>query len=374
MALQSSGTISIKNVQDEFSPTGGTGGAGIKFSEYYRNGSIINSDLVGGSIPNGSAGTQISLSNFHGAKDYKQVTISGEEANVSLRAKAEAAGFDGTNPVRVFIASGSKFFSTNRAFGARTGTWPSEVKFTNDGLILGHGGGGGDGGGLGAGGRTDAQGGTPALRLEQNITQWYNRHGSVAGGGGGGASGSSPGYGESGENVISGGGGGAGGGYGGRGTSSTERTGRAGGGGINLAGAEGTNVGGSSTGPSNDVSGRGGGAGGAGGGHDVRRNDKREIIDSSGGGGGGGGRIWGGEGGTARTGGGHGGSGTNAGGDRREAGGDGSGAPCAGGGGGWGNSGGSSDSYSGGGGGLAINLNGKSISSRTGERYHGGVS
>ena len=52
MALQSSGAISIKNVQDEFSPTGGTGGAGIKFSEYYRNGSIIAGDLIGGNIPN----------------------------------------------------------------------------------------------------------------------------------------------------------------------------------------------------------------------------------------------------------------------------------------------------------------------------------
>ena len=110
MALPDSGKISIKNVQDEFSPTGGTGSAGIKFSEYYRNGSIINSDLVGGSIPNSG---RISLSNFHGAKDYKEVTISGTNANVNLRTKANAAGFDGTNPVRVFIASGSKYYSTN---------------------------------------------------------------------------------------------------------------------------------------------------------------------------------------------------------------------------------------------------------------------
>ena len=182
MALPDSGTISIKNVQDEFSPTGGTGGAGIKFSEYYRNGSIIGSDLVGGNIPNGSAGTRISLSQFHGAKDYKEVTISGTNANVNLRSKANAAGYDGTNPVRVFIASGSKFYSTNRSFGARTGTWPSEVKFTNDGLILGHGGGGGDGGGIGAGGRSNPQGGTSALYLDQNITQWYNRNGVTAGG------------------------------------------------------------------------------------------------------------------------------------------------------------------------------------------------
>ena len=64
MALQSSGSISIKNVQDEFSPTGGTGSAGIKFSEYYRNGSIIANDLVGGSIPN--SGNPISLSQFYG--------------------------------------------------------------------------------------------------------------------------------------------------------------------------------------------------------------------------------------------------------------------------------------------------------------------
>ena len=67
MALQSSGAISIKNVQDEFSPTGGTGASGIKFSEYYRNGSIIASDVVGGSIPNNGS---ISLSQFRGCLLY----------------------------------------------------------------------------------------------------------------------------------------------------------------------------------------------------------------------------------------------------------------------------------------------------------------
>ena len=74
MTLQSSGAISIQNVQDEFSPTGGTGASGIKFSEYYRNGSIIANDVVGGSIPNSGA---ISLSQFRGAADFSNITISG---------------------------------------------------------------------------------------------------------------------------------------------------------------------------------------------------------------------------------------------------------------------------------------------------------
>ena len=212
MALPASGSISLSQIQSEF---GGSGS--ISISEYYRNGSIIASDVVDpNTIPNGSAGTTIKWSDFRDAKDYKDITISSTNANVNLRSKANAAGYDGTNPVRVTIASGSKFYSTNRSFGARTGTWPSEIKFTNDGLILGHGGGGGDGGGIGAGGRSNPQGGTSALYLDQNINQWYNRNGATAGGGGGGASGSNPGYGDSGERVVSGGGGGAGGGYGGR--------------------------------------------------------------------------------------------------------------------------------------------------------------
>ena len=47
MTLQASGTpISLLQIQNEFSPTGGTGDNDpkISLSEYYRNGSIIASD------------------------------------------------------------------------------------------------------------------------------------------------------------------------------------------------------------------------------------------------------------------------------------------------------------------------------------------
>ena len=93
MALQSSGNpISLKNIEDEFSPTGGVGATGTSLSEYYRDGNIINSDALGGNIPNsGGAGT-ISLSQFYGAMDYRTLTIGGGDAqNVNLRSMADSA-------------------------------------------------------------------------------------------------------------------------------------------------------------------------------------------------------------------------------------------------------------------------------------------
>lgn len=397
MALPTSGTISIKDVQDEFSPTGGTGGPGIKFSEYYRNGNIIGSDVVGGSIPNsGGAGT-ISLSQFHGAMDYRTLTIGGGDAeNVNLRSMADSkiGGSGVTNPTVVTIDSGSRFYATNdfnpndidASYGARTGTWPSQVKFINKGLILGKGGYGGDGGGLYSNGpsRAPLPGGAGLfIDSNSNTVSWQNtENGAVAGGGGGGGNGTSPGY-SSGENTVSGGGGGAGGGQGGKGSRDNAQTGRASGGGIGSAGADGTTIGGRTTGAAGDVQGLGGGAGGGGGGHDVERSKEREVIKSSGGGGGGGGRIvtfnssknidGGTGGGCAGPGGGSGGTGTGGGGNRTEVGGDGGGAPGAGGGGGWGAGGGSSDSISGAGGGKAIELNGQTLSV-TGKNYPGGVS
>ena len=141
MALQSSGAISIKNVQDEFSPTGGTGGAGIKFSEYYRNGSIIASDVVGGNIPNGSSGTQISLSQFRGAMDYRTITITGgTRTNSNLRSLANAAGYDGTNPVRITLQAGYHLSTATNNYGMRTGSFPSELKVDNYAYIMGKGG------------------------------------------------------------------------------------------------------------------------------------------------------------------------------------------------------------------------------------------
>ncbi|MDB9962825.1 hypothetical protein OAD41_00175 [bacterium] len=62
MAIQSSGLITLQDIEDEF---GGTGSIGL--SEYYRNGSYVTSNNT--SVPTSGA---ISLSNFYGA--LKRVT------------------------------------------------------------------------------------------------------------------------------------------------------------------------------------------------------------------------------------------------------------------------------------------------------------
>ena len=64
MAIQSSGLITLQDIEDEF---GGTGSIGL--SEYYRNGSYVTSNNT--SVPTSGA---ISLSNFYGAS--KRVTSS----------------------------------------------------------------------------------------------------------------------------------------------------------------------------------------------------------------------------------------------------------------------------------------------------------
>jgi len=59
MAIQSSGLITLQDIEDEF---GGTGA--INLSEYYRNGSYVTSNNT--SVPTSGA---ISLSNFYGAAE-----------------------------------------------------------------------------------------------------------------------------------------------------------------------------------------------------------------------------------------------------------------------------------------------------------------
>jgi len=58
MAIQSTGLITLQDIEDEF---GGTGS--VSLSEYYRNGAYVTSNNT--SVPN--SGAAISLSNFYGA-------------------------------------------------------------------------------------------------------------------------------------------------------------------------------------------------------------------------------------------------------------------------------------------------------------------
>ena len=359
MTLQSSGTISIKNVQDEFSPTGGTGGTGIKFSEYYRNGSIIGSDVVGGNIPDsGGAGT-ISLSQFRGAADFSEVTISGgNRQNSDLRSLADDAGFNGTNPVRITLQAGYHYATSTSGYGMVTGEFPSELKVNNYAYIFGKGGVGGSASGGGNGGI--------ALRVDTQVNEWTNlSDGTVAGGGGGGAGGAifDP-FG----GFRSGGGGGGGAGGGDGGNSVAQNSGAGSGGGPGSAGTGGATTDSASAGAADNLGGGGGEAGGGGGGWG--RDFDKGTRGASSGGGGGGGRIFPGTG----------GSGANNNNDTVGASGGGSnnegnsgGSHGAGGGGGWGRNGGGGSDYNGGGGGNSVARQGNTFATN-GDEFYGSIS
>ena len=387
MALQSSGAISIKNVQDEFSPTGGTGDAGIKFSEYYKNGNIIANDLVGGSIPNSGP---ISLSQFRGAMDYREVTIpsSNQYVHSNLKTLAINNGYDGTNPVRVTINSGYHIATDTGNYGMRTGEFDSELKVTNKAYIMGKGGNGGGGRNSLSNGNNGAGGGA-ALKLDCPVTSWTNSgNGAVVGGGGGGGSGRR--RGDPGGFSAAGGGGGAGGGNGGLARSNSGTT--SGGAGSDdprsgnknnrseiggqiprsrgIDGAKRDSAAGSAE--NQDVRGRGGTAGGGGGGWGRDVNKAGNTSTATTGSGGGGGRRYPGSAGSSNT-----NDTATSGGSGGTTGAGGSGAAnpsTAGGGGGWGKAGGAGMNTNGGAGGKSVIKSNHYFGVSNTDRFAGSIS
>jgi len=318
MALQSSGSISLNDIQTEF------GGANpISMSEYYRGGSFVTDNNTG--VPTSGA---IDMGDFYGTTNQFAFTISTDTQEADLSTLATAAGWNGTDALNATVASGVYLWSDDTAVGGLT--IPSSlnglVTITNNGYIIGR---GGNGGSTSASLRTGADGG-PALVNSATGVILVNASGAyIAGGGGGGGAGGVHDYGPG------GGGGGAGGGTGGSNSGNGGGTGGAGG----AIGVAGSNGGGS-------LPGYGGGSGGGG-------SSSTAWAGGYGGAGGGGGRILPGTGGgqAAPNGGGsnyYGGDG----GDADSVGASATGA--GGGGGGWGAAGGSGNQGSGGAGGAAI--------------------
>lgn len=317
MALQSSGAISLQDIEDEF------GGAGsISLSEYYRNGGKVTSNNT--SVP--TSGT-IDFADFYGTVKRFEYTFSSSAKEVNLNTTLTNAGWDGSAPVLITINSGIYLWSDNTSVAGLTisSAFNNKLTIINNGYIIGRGGNGGTPPGTVG---TSAQAGGPAISNSASGVTLTNASGAfIAGGGGGG------GVSDSRANGAGGGGGGAGGGHGGNAGLGASGSGGAGGA-IGQAGSNGTG-----TSP-----GQGGGAGG-GGNHSA---DYNNLF----GGGGGGGRILPGTGGSGGgTGGCDGGSAGNAGGtstqnvDHRG----------GGGGGGWGAAGGAGTlGSSGGAGGAAI--------------------
>lgn len=194
MALPSSGTITLAQIQTEF---GGSNPVGL--SEYYRGGLYVTANNT--NVPTSGA---ISLSNFYGAVKQFSFTISSNKTNASLRTLAIDAGWNQADRLVATIAANVVLSANSTAASALTvsGSYPSGVELVNNGYIIGMGGAGGNYGAAGNAGGT-------ALSVASSITITNNW---VIGGGGGGG-GSSPVFGWCGQDLTTPGGGGASGLY-----------------------------------------------------------------------------------------------------------------------------------------------------------------
>lgn len=274
MTLQSSGLITLSDIQDEF------GGVNpISLSEYYRNGAYVTSNNT--QVP--TAG-QIGFSQFYSGVKMFFLNITANTQEADVEALSLAAGWDGGAPITVNIGSGVYVWSDSTSVAGLIvpATIPSSVTINNSGYIIGRGGDGGYGG--------NGQAGGPALLVEAANVSVINASGAyIAGGGGGGGSNFT--Y------VHSGGGGGAGGGKGGNSNTRHKTCIGGAGGAVGLAGANGESWGspytddnyGGSDGGTGDPIGYGGGAGGGG----AAGIDTGSSNGQYGGAGGGGGRILG---------------------------------------------------------------------------------
>lgn len=334
MALQSSGAISLSDIQNEFG-----GNNPISLSEYYRGGSYVTDNNT--NVPTSGG---ITMSNFYGAVKQFSYAFTSSVQQANLWSILVGAGWNGLDPVHVTINNGVYLWSDDTSVGGMTisNQLSGLLTVTNNGYIIGRGGNGGNG----AGG--SGQNGGPAIVNSATGVVFTNASGAyIAGGGGGGGGG-----------WRGAGGGGAGGGTGGTGSGWGSGASGAGGAGgaIGQAGADGQQ-----TQSGKKAYGSGGGAGG-GGSTGEDNGSSQGYMD----GGGGGGRILpgtGGDGGGWREAdtGGDGGSANNAGTNGRAQYGSEDG---GGGGGGWGANGGNGSPYSNGGAGGAA-ISGTAIASMT---------
>lgn len=196
MALQSSGTISLSNIQTEF---GGTNP--ISMSEYYRGGSYVTDNNTG--VPTSGS---IDLSDFYGTVNTFTFSITSNTENANVYTLATAAGWDGSKPLICNINSGVYVWSdtTSSAGLIISGTFSGGLTVNNSGYIMGKGGAGG------ANENVGSAGGPAISNASSNVTIVNSSGAYIAGGGGGGGSGN-------GGTPVSQGGGGAGGGAGGAG-------------------------------------------------------------------------------------------------------------------------------------------------------------
>lgn len=271
MALQGSGTITLKNVADEFDNT-----APYSMSEFYRGGAEVPEATENANVPTSGA---ISLGNFYGATkriQYNLTLSSNTSSGLNLKTLAQAAGkysagiTDITVTVNSGVYVGSPSDGTSYAITTSGLVSGDIVNIINNGYILGAGGKGANGGSCCASQAPSGNAGGRGIyaSVATNITNFGTIAGGGGGGGGGGAckshGGTLTGCGAS--------GGGAGAGYafgsGGVGTVGINGTGQNGGNGGYISAGDGGPliyaIGGQQSGSYSGAAGNGGGLGTAG--------------------------------------------------------------------------------------------------------------
>ena len=199
--LQSSGAISLSDVQTEFG-----GSNPVSMSEYYRDASYANHDgsgvsdlVVNDDIPNSG---QIGMSEFYGTVGSVTITIPSSTTHYNLRNVLTASPYswDGSSPIAVhlIIPSTVQLSSLNTNTAALTCNLASNcmLSILNNGVILGRHGIGGQGGVINQGihpahyhGKNGYPGG--AAIVLQNIGRGVliTNNNTIGGGGGGGGGG-----------------------------------------------------------------------------------------------------------------------------------------------------------------------------------------
>jgi len=188
MALQSSGAISLSEIQTEFG-----GSNPISLSEYYAGGSNVPSGTTGtgGAIPTSG---EISISDFYGSSNRVSITLTISANTNGYNIFNNKGGTYVAGISDITLVNNSNIYSTS-GVALDTGTgWTSgdTITIDNNGLIVGHGGDGGAGGNIGSQAPTSGGGnggaGSTAFNLQYDITL-DNTGGTISGGSGGGGGG-----------------------------------------------------------------------------------------------------------------------------------------------------------------------------------------
>ena len=184
MALTGSGTISLSDIRDEFSPGSNTP---VSFNDYYRGGSKIRANAGNNTATNLAANVPtsgtISLNNFYSQARGWQKTFS---SNATQQSGSGIFGSDYAvdYPKYIVINSGITVYSTSTSSPALdlASGGAGSITVTNNGNLYGQGGAAGSDGGT-------------ALKADVAVTLVNNSGANVKGGGGGGGNGGSGGAG-----------------------------------------------------------------------------------------------------------------------------------------------------------------------------------